>query len=105
MAHSHHHEEPHTGEDLTKQYALLEKLLAHWADHNNEHNKEYEKWSSAMKAAGKTDISSEIDKAVDAVNQANTALGAALDLVKKDIAAQAPAEKKPEAQTAAAQTK
>ena len=86
MAHSHHHDMPQAGEDLTKQYALLKKLLEHWAEHNEEHNKEYEKWSAAMKTAGKDDISAQIDKAVAAVNQANEALNAALALVKKDSA-------------------
>jgi len=62
--------------------AKLAVLLPHWAEHNAEHAEEFRDWANRAEQAGHPEVAQHVRIAAEALEQADTALSAALDALK-----------------------
>ncbi|OGR10336.1 MAG: hypothetical protein A2097_02635 [Desulfobacula sp. GWF2_41_7] len=73
--HSHDHSHPHThdhshdhGHELTFEQKL-EKLFAHWIDHNDSHKETFLTWAQRAKEANLDSVAQNIEKAGQAAEE------------------------------------
>ena len=67
-----------------KQYTdieKLQKLLAHWLQHNESHGREYEKWAALARQAGHADTAECIEEAIGLLAKADKAFEKALQSI------------------------
>ena len=79
--HSHGHDHSHTHELTFEQ--KLEKLFAHWIDHNDSHKDTFFTWAGRAKEAGLDDVAQKIEKAGQLSEEVTQQLKSALEHLKK----------------------
>ncbi len=61
----------------------LKMLLDYWVKHNKEHGEEFKEWAEKAKSSGDTAIYEELMLAVEQMENTNTPLTRALDILKE----------------------
>ena len=79
--HGHDHGHSHTHELTFEQ--KLEKLFAHWIDHNNSHKDTFFTWAKRAREAGLNDVADHIDNAGKLSEDVTVQLEDALKKIKE----------------------
>ena len=81
-SHSHDHSHGHSHSHELTFEQKLEKLFAHWIDHNESHKDTFFTWAKRAKEAGLADVAASIETAGTLSQQVTDQLKAALEKLK-----------------------